>query len=214
MVWVRFLCDQRVPTPDRALTRTHFSQAKVENLGVATLRHKDVRRLDVAVNYAFRMCCIQSVCNINRNVQKLFQFHRTASNHMPQCLAVQEFHGDKRLRSMLSNFVNRADIRMVQCRSCSCFTPKAFQSLPLVGKMFRKELQRNKPAQVSVFGLENHTHSATAEFLENAVMRDGLADERLGLRHLSSILGRALRQVNEPWPNHGLMSPQNENVRF
>jgi hypothetical protein len=28
-------------------------------------------------------------------------------------------------------------------------------------------------------------------------MGDGLTDERLGLRHLASILGRAVRQVNE-----------------
>src|SRR5215467_9002733 len=181
MVWVRFLCDQRVPTPDRALTRTHFSQAKVENLGVATLRHKDVRRLDVAVNYAFRMCCIQSVCNINRNAQKLFQFHWTARNHMLQCLAVQEFHGDERLRLMLSNFVNGANVRMVQCRSCSCFAPEAFESLRVVGKMFREELQRDKAAEICVLGLINHTHSATAELFENAVVRDRLTNQGLGL---------------------------------
>src|SRR5215467_4777413 len=197
MVWVHFPCDQRVPTPNGALNRKHFSQAKVENLGVATFCHKDIRRFDVAVNYAFRMCCIQSVCNINRNAQKLFQFHWTNRDHMLQCLAVQEFHGDERLRSRLSDFVDGADVRMVQCRRCPRLAPEAFESLPVVGKMFRKELQRNKAAQVSVFGLVNYTHPATTELFEDAVMGDGLADERLGLRHLARILGCGGRHVNE-----------------
>ena len=69
MVLVHFPRDQCVLTPNRALNRTQFSQAKVENIRVATFCHKDVRRFDVTVDYAFRMCSIQSVCNINPNSQ-------------------------------------------------------------------------------------------------------------------------------------------------
>jgi hypothetical protein len=42
-----------------------------------------------------------------------------------------------------------------------------------------------------------HTHSATAEFLDNAVVGDGLTDEGVGVRHSAAILGGHLRQVNE-----------------
>jgi len=55
MVLVHFPRDQCVLTPNRALNRTQFSQAKVENIRVATFCHKDVRRFDVTVDYAFRM---------------------------------------------------------------------------------------------------------------------------------------------------------------
>ena len=37
--------------------------------------------------------------------------------------------------------------------------------------------------------LVNHTHSAATELLDNAVVRDSLADERLKIRHLALILG-------------------------
>src|SRR5215471_5618485 len=183
MVRIHFLCDQCVPTPDCAPKRTDFSQAKVENFGVAALCHKDVRGLNVAVNYAFGMCCIQSARNISRNAQKLFEFHWAARDHMLQCLAVQEFHGDERLRFMLSDFVNGADIWMIQCGSCSCFSPEAFESLQVVGKMFREELQRDEAAQIGIFGFVNHTHSSAAELFENAVVRNGLANQGLGFWH-------------------------------
>jgi hypothetical protein len=43
----------------------------------------------------------------------------------------------------------------------------------------------------------DHTHTATTEFLKNAVVRDRLSDERLGFRHVALILGCDCGQVNE-----------------
>ena len=43
---------------------------------------------------------------------------------------------------------------------------------------------------LDVLRLVHHTHSAATELLKDAVVRNGLADERLGLRHLPSMLGR------------------------
>ena len=50
--------------------------------------------------------------------------------------------------------------------------------------------------QPRVFGLVN-THSAAAKFLDDAVMRNGLVDEGVGVRHSAVMLGCELRQVNE-----------------
>lgn len=40
-----------------------------------------------------------------------------------------------------------------------------------------------------VLRLVHHTRIPATEFLENAVMRDGLADERVGAWHVEHILG-------------------------
>jgi hypothetical protein len=40
-----------------------------------------------------------------------------------------------------------------------------------------QEFQRNKTAKLRVLGFVNHAHTATAELLDDAVVRDGLADE-------------------------------------
>jgi len=47
--------------------------------------------------------------------------------------------------------------------------------------------------QACVFGLIHNPHAATAEFFKDAVMRDALSDERVGVRHVAAILGCALR---------------------
>jgi hypothetical protein len=44
-------------------------QAEVQNLGLAPGGNKDVRRLDVAMDDAFAVCRVQSVGNLNCQVQ-------------------------------------------------------------------------------------------------------------------------------------------------
>ena len=45
-----------------------------------------------------------------------------------------------------------------------------------LAQVLREELQRDKAMKLRVFGLIHHTHPTTAEFLNDAVVRDGLAD--------------------------------------
>ena len=51
------------------------------------------------------------------------------------------------------------------------------------GQRLRKELESNKAAKFDVLSLVDHTHSAPAELFENAVVRNGLANQALGLWH-------------------------------
>ena len=46
------------------------------------------------------------------------------------------------------------------------------------GDVVRKELQRDKAMQLDVLGLVNNAHPSSAELLDNAVMRDNLADHQ------------------------------------
>ena len=66
-----------------------------------------------------------------------------------------------------------------------------------MAQTFRQELQRDKPAETGILCFINDTHAAPARFLHNAVVRDGSADERVGIRHSAAILGGDLRQVND-----------------
>jgi hypothetical protein len=50
----------------------------------------------------------------------------------------------------------------------------------------------DKTVEAGVFGFVDHTHPATAQLLDNAIVRDGLAD------HWAAMLGVQIRQVNEP----------------
>jgi len=64
-------------------------------------------------------------------------------------------------------------------------SPKAFDSLRIVGKLFREEFQRHIAAELCVLGLIDHTHPTATKFLDNSVVGDRLADKRVGVRHYS-----------------------------
>ena len=54
---------------------------------------------------------------------------------------------------MLANFVNRADVRMVERRAGAGFACEAFQSLRVRGNAVGQELERYKAAELGVLGL-------------------------------------------------------------
>ena len=69
---------------------------------------------------------------------------------------------------------------MVQCRSSLSLPLKAGQCLWVLGYFIRQKLQCDKSVQGYVLGLVDDTHPAAAELLDDAVVRDGLADQMEG----------------------------------
>ena len=64
--------------------------------------------------------------------------------------------------------------------TCGCRTrlpPTAFERLRVAGEFIRQKLQSDKASEFNVLGLIDDTHPATAQFLDDAVVRDDLADE-------------------------------------
>jgi hypothetical protein len=116
---------------------------------------------------------------------------------MFQGLPIQAFHGDIGLPVLFANFVNGADIRMVQRRGRSRFSPKSLQRLCVFSQFIGKKFQRNVTPEICVFRFVNDTHSPAAKAFDDFVMREGFANQRIGGQHVSHILGRAGRQVNE-----------------
>ena len=58
--------------------RRYLGQPKVQNLGVPTLRDEYVRGLDVTMNNACGMRCVQCVRDLHRHRQQRLQFHHPA----------------------------------------------------------------------------------------------------------------------------------------
>src|ERR1700730_8694914 len=65
---------------------------------------------------------------------------------------------------------------MVQRRGGLSLALKAGQRLRILGHFIRQKLQGDESAQVYVLGLVDHAHAAAPELLDDAVVRDGLAD--------------------------------------
>ena len=65
---------------------------------------------------------------------------------------------------------------MVQSRRRTRFASEAFQGLRVLRHVIGEELQSHEAAEFGVLGLVDHTHAAPAELLDDAVVRNGLAD--------------------------------------
>jgi hypothetical protein len=57
---------------------------------------------------------VQPVSHANRHIQQRFEFHGPARDCVFECLALQIFHSNEAPAVMLANFVDCADVRMVQ----------------------------------------------------------------------------------------------------
>src|SRR5690242_2191938 len=68
---------------------------------------------------------------------------------------------------------------MVEGGSRLGFAAKTHQSLRILGHFVRKEFQSNEAVEFRVLGLVNDAHAATADLLDDAVMRDDLIDHGL-----------------------------------
>ena len=95
---------------------------------------------------------------------------------MFQCGAFQKLHRDKRLVLVLPDFVDGADVGMIQGRRRAGFAPEAFQGLRVVREFVGKKFQGNETPELGVFSFVNHAHPATAQLVHDAIVRDGLSD--------------------------------------
>jgi hypothetical protein len=93
--------------------------------------------------------------------------------------------------------MNGADVWVVQCGRGLCFALKTCQCLQISRNGVRQELQRHVAVQPRILGLIDHTHPAPAQFLQDTVVGNGLAYERISGRHGAAMLGCDVGQVNE-----------------
>src|ERR1700693_5322649 len=92
----------------------YLGQPEVENLRLTSIRDEDVRGLDVPMDDALRMCRVESVGNLDAQIEHRFDLQWLASDPVPECLPLQQFHGDEGSPIGLVNLVDRADVRVVQ----------------------------------------------------------------------------------------------------
>ena len=78
--------------------------------------------------------------------------------------------------SALVNLVDGADVGMIQGRGGFGFALKTAECLRVFGYVVGQELQSHKAPEPHILGLVHDAHSAAAELLDDAVVRDGLAN--------------------------------------
>jgi hypothetical protein len=91
---------------------------------------------------------------------------------------LEKLQNDEGLAVVLSNLENRADVRVIECRGGASFALESFQRLPVFGQFFWEKFERDETTQSGVLSLVHDTHAAAAQFFQDVVMRNCLADHR------------------------------------
>jgi hypothetical protein len=175
-------CPQSLLSRGRIRVFCHFfrrqlGQTKVEDFCAPSPRNKNVRRLDVPVDDAFGVSCVEGIGNFNAQGNYRVQVHRPAQNGVLQGHSVEELHDDEAQAVLLANIVNRANVGMVESGCSTGLAFESFQRMGVVGYLLGQKLESHEATQPRVLSLVDHTHATAAKLLENAVVRDGLPGE-------------------------------------
>ncbi len=165
----------------------NFCQAEIEQLGLTALGDKNICGLDVAMDDALAVGGVERVGDLDTQSDQGFCVERPAFDAMLERLAFEKFHGDKSQAVLLVDFVNGADIGMIQSRGCLRFALKTAERLLIFGDIVGQELEGDEPAQLKVFGFVDYAHASAAQFFENPIVGDGLTEHvaRCDLQALS-----------------------------
>ena len=155
------------------------------------IRDEKVRWFDIPVDNSLRMCGVERIGNLDAQIEHRLDVHRPAGDHMPKRLSLQQLHGNEGSPVSLIDFVNCADVWVIQRRCSLGFALKTAEGLRITAQFVGKKLERDIATQLEIFRLVHNTHSASTQPLHNAVVRNGLAD------HWAEILGPGMGQVNE-----------------
>ena len=79
---------------------------------------------------------------------------------------------------------------MVEGRSGTRLATETFQRLRVLCQFIWQEFERYEAAELNILGLEDHAHTAATDLLDDAVVRDGLADHPMPLARLLNVAKR------------------------
>src|ERR1700689_66600 len=95
---------------------------------------------------------------------------------MPQRHPLKTLHSNEGPALVLADVIDGADIGMIEGRGRLGFATKASQGKLVAQAFAGKELQGDRAMKANIFRLVHYAHSTTTQLLDNAVVRDGLAD--------------------------------------
>ena len=152
--------------------------AEVEQLHAAGRRHHHVRRLQVAMHQTLAMRFRERAGNLLADVEHAIGTDRRAAGQSCQRRPVHVLHRDVRdapsLELDFARFVDDRDVWMVQGRRGPCLSQQPASAVVAGG--VAEHLQRHDPAQLQVLGPIHVAHAAGGDPIENAIVRQQLAN--------------------------------------
>ena len=124
------------------------------------------------------VCAASSASAISmRERKQLVHFERALGDGVLERHAVEKFHGDEADAAFaFADFVDGADVVVIERGGGAGFAAEAFERGGIFGDVVGKKFQRDEAAEREVFGFVDDSHAAAAEFFDDAVVGDCLAE--------------------------------------
>src|ERR1700693_3442612 len=157
----------------RQLFGKKLGEAEIENFGLAAFGDEYIGRLDVAMNDASSVCNIKGVGNLNSEIEDVLDGERLALDMLTESFTVDEFHDDEGTVILFANIVDGAYAGMIERGSGVSFAAETLQSLSILIHVVGQEFQSYSAIKAGVQALVDDTHSASTEFFQDAIVRNG-----------------------------------------
>src|SRR5258708_1583820 len=105
------------------------------------LGDEDVARFDITMNDALIVRSVEGVANLDTDCEEGVYREWAATDAMFERHSIEVLHSNERLTLMSSDFIDGTDVRVVQCRGGTGFSPQTFQRLWVLGHVVRQEFQ-------------------------------------------------------------------------
>src|SRR5215469_13353525 len=121
------------------------------------------------------MSRFQGMTHIARNLENFLDRQRAANQARFQSLALKKLDRYEVQTVSFIDFVNGADIRMIQSRGCAGFAFESLESLRVTREIGGEQFESDHTPELQVFGFVDYTHAASADGLKNSIVGDRLA---------------------------------------
>ena len=116
--------------------------------------------MDDVVHVRFR----KRISDLRGEGNRFFQCQRLSLKSQIKRLSLNVLHCDEAAAICFPDFINRANVRMIECRRCTRFFNQPLVG-PLVSNQFRRQkLDSHTSAKLRILGEIHFTHPARANF--------------------------------------------------
>ena len=102
-------------------------ETKIENFCLSTRSDEEVRGFDVAMNDAFQVSGVKRVSSLNGEGKRFVKRKRLAGDGVLEGLAIQKFHDDEWVAVFFTDFINGADVRVIESGGGLRFALETFE---------------------------------------------------------------------------------------
>jgi len=113
---------------------------------------------------------------LNGDVERLAQIERLALNQFGESFALDLLHHDEAPSLVFPDFVNCANVRVVKFGGGASFSDQPLLRTLVQRRFDREKLYGHLAVELSVFCEVYLSHPASAELLDNSVVRDERVD--------------------------------------